>query len=73
MKNFQISPEARNSILQLEEDHFHDVKAKEIKPAKLSESVSAFANAAGGEMPFFTAITAWRQTSKFAYSTIESR
>src|ERR1700722_14414239 len=31
-------------------DHFHDLKAKEIKPSKLSVSISAFANASGGEM-----------------------
>jgi ATP-dependent DNA helicase RecG len=37
-------------ILAIEEDHFHDIKAKEIKPSKLSESASAFANASGGEI-----------------------
>jgi len=40
----------RDTILALEEDHFHDLKSKEISPAKLSQSVSAFANAAGGEI-----------------------
>lgn len=40
----------KDLILALEEDHFHDLKAKEIKPSKLSESVSAFANASGGEL-----------------------
>lgn len=40
----------RDLILSLEEDHFHDLKAIDIKPAKLSESVSAFANAGGGEI-----------------------
>lgn len=37
-------------ILQLEEGHYLDLKAREIKPAKLTESVSAFANTAGGEI-----------------------
>lgn len=45
-----ISERERDIILSLEEDHFHDLKAKEIKPSKLSESISAFANAAGGEI-----------------------
>lgn len=46
----QISERERDLILSLEEGHFQDIKAKEIKPSKLSESVSAFANAAGGEI-----------------------
>lgn len=45
-----IEPRQRDIILSLEEDHFHDLKAKEIKPSKLSESISAFANASGGEV-----------------------
>lgn len=45
-----ITPRERDIILAVEEDHFHDVKAKEIAPSKLSESVSAFANATGGEI-----------------------
>lgn len=45
-----ISERERNLILELSEGHFHDLKAVEIKPAKLSESVSAFANSAGGEI-----------------------
>lgn len=45
-----IDKQQRDLILALEEDHFHDLKAVEIKPSKLSESVSAFANASGGEI-----------------------
>jgi ATP-dependent DNA helicase RecG len=45
-----IDSRQRDLILATEEDHFHDVKAKEIKPAKLTESISAFANAGGGEI-----------------------
>lgn len=37
-------------ILDLEEDHYNDLKSKEIKPAKLTRSISAFANADGGEL-----------------------
>ena len=45
-----ISQEERDKVLSVEEDHFSDLKAKEIAPSKLSQSVSAFANAAGGEI-----------------------
>lgn len=45
-----ISTRERDIILGIEEGHFHEVKAKEIKPSKLSETISAFANAAGGEV-----------------------
>ena len=37
-------------IFTLEEGHFLDVKGVDIAPAKLSESISAFGNAAGGEL-----------------------
>jgi ATP-dependent DNA helicase RecG len=37
-------------IVSLEEGHFSDVKAREIAPSKLSRTVSAFANAAGGDI-----------------------
>jgi ATP-dependent DNA helicase RecG len=50
MTRSSITKEQRDLLLELEEDHFHDVKAKDIKPSKLSESVSAFCNSAGGEI-----------------------
>ncbi len=34
----------------MEEGHFCDLKSREIKPAKLSKSIAAFANAEGGEL-----------------------
>jgi ATP-dependent DNA helicase RecG len=37
-------------LLATEESHFADLKAKEIKPSKLSCSLSAFSNADGGEL-----------------------
>jgi ATP-dependent DNA helicase RecG len=37
-------------LFGLEEGHYLDLKRIEIKPAKLSESVSAFANSSGGEI-----------------------
>jgi ATP-dependent DNA helicase RecG len=45
-----ITPAQRARILATTESHFADVKAREIAPAKLTKTVSAFANADGGEL-----------------------
>lgn len=37
-------------IMSLEEGHYVDLKGARIKPAKLSRSISAFANTSGGEL-----------------------
>lgn len=37
-------------MLSLEEGHYIDLKQADIRPAKLTEAVSAFANTAGGEL-----------------------
>ena len=47
---YDIDGKQAQKILMLQEDYLNDIKAKEIKPAKLSETVSAFANAAGGDI-----------------------
>jgi ATP-dependent DNA helicase RecG len=47
---FEISDEQVNQILQLHEGHFYDLKRIEIKPAKLTNSLSAFANSDGGDI-----------------------
>ena len=39
-----------NQILGIEESHFFDLKGVEIQPSKLTETISAFANASGGEI-----------------------
>jgi ATP-dependent DNA helicase RecG len=39
-----------NRLLQQAEGHFLDFKAKEITPSKLTQSISAFSNAEGGEL-----------------------
>jgi ATP-dependent DNA helicase RecG len=49
-KTYVISKEQAEKIINVKEDYLNDVKAKEIRPAKLSETVSAFANAAGGDI-----------------------
>ena len=37
-------------ILIIPEDHFNDMKSKRIKPGKLSECISSFANTSGGDI-----------------------
>lgn len=39
-----------DAILKLEESYFLDLKSKDIAPAKLTKTISAFANASGGEI-----------------------
>lgn len=45
-----ISNDEKRQLLSLEEGHFADLKSQLITPAKLSRSVSAFANASGGDL-----------------------
>ena len=45
-----IDPEQTQAVLSTEEGHFSDVKAIEIAPSKLTRTLSAFANADGGEL-----------------------
>jgi len=45
-----VSTDQINRILESQEGHFLDLKAKEVAPAKLTKSLSAFANADGGEL-----------------------
>ncbi|MDZ8186629.1 MAG: ATP-binding protein [Nostoc sp. ChiSLP02] len=46
----KITPEQLDQILSFEESHFLDLKSIDIKPAKLTRSISAFANTSGGEL-----------------------
>lgn len=50
MRQIEISTEEAEALLLLDENHFRDLKAKEIEPAKLTQTVSAFANTSGGEI-----------------------
>lgn len=45
-----ITQKQLESILSFNEGHFIDLKRKEIGPAKLTRTISAFANADGGEL-----------------------
>lgn len=40
----------RDKILAIVENHFNDLKSKEIAPAKLTRTLSAFSNAVGGDL-----------------------
>jgi ATP-dependent DNA helicase RecG len=44
------APAEAAKIMEMEESHYLDMKAVEIKPSKLSETISAFANTSGGEI-----------------------
>ncbi len=46
----ELSPTETAKVLGLVEGHFADLKAIEISPTKLTKSLSAFANAEGGEL-----------------------
>jgi ATP-dependent DNA helicase RecG len=46
----EITGRERNRLLTLDEDHFCDLKGIDIAPAKLTRTVSAFANASGGDI-----------------------
>jgi ATP-dependent DNA helicase RecG len=46
----EITDKQLREVLSYTEGHFLDVKSKEIKPSKLTKTISAFANADGGEI-----------------------
>jgi ATP-dependent DNA helicase RecG len=50
IKVIEITDKQLQEVLSYTEGHFLDVKAKEIKPSKLTKTISAFANADGGEV-----------------------
>ena len=50
LPTYQIEDADALAVAQIEEGQFSDVKAKEITPAKLSHTISAFANTDGGDL-----------------------
>jgi ATP-dependent DNA helicase RecG len=50
IETVEITENQKNIILDIEEDHFRDLKAIDIKPSKLTKTISAFANTVGGEI-----------------------
>lgn len=47
---FDVNSGQLSSLLHLQEGHFNDLKHRDIKPAKLSHTISAFANTDGGDV-----------------------
>lgn len=47
---YEIDNDQAKAIIARQENYLNDVKAIEIKPAKLSDTVSAFANSLGGDI-----------------------
>src|SRR5690606_20946696 len=67
-----ISQEQVDKILQIEESHLSDFKSKSISTSKLTNTISALANAVGGEI--YIGIEEIEKKSKKAwdgFSTIE--
>jgi ATP-dependent DNA helicase RecG len=50
IQTYKLTPTETAKLLNLAEGHFADLKAIEITPGKLTRSMSAFANAEGGEL-----------------------
>jgi ATP-dependent DNA helicase RecG len=50
MDTLKLSPEDLSKLYSRTEGHFLDFKSKAILPAKLTRSISAFANSDGGEL-----------------------
>lgn len=50
IKTYKLSKVGLEKVLNQIEGHFLDFKRKEIKPSKLTQSISSFANAEGGEL-----------------------
>lgn len=50
ISTIKISDAEVERLLNLEENHFCDLKAMEVAPAKLTRSIAAFSNAEGGEL-----------------------
>ena len=49
-ERIRIEDEKVKELLDIEESYFVDLKGKGISPAKFTKTVSAFANASGGEI-----------------------
>lgn len=47
---YELDDEQVAVIMATQENYLNDIKARDIKPAKLSETISAFSNAAGGDV-----------------------
>lgn len=46
----QINDDQKELVAHIDEGHYSDVKSINIRPARLTEAIAAFANADGGEL-----------------------
>jgi ATP-dependent DNA helicase RecG len=50
IQTIEITDEQKEKILLLSENHFNDLKSKDISPASLTKTISAFSNSVGGDL-----------------------
>jgi ATP-dependent DNA helicase RecG len=50
IQTIKITDEQKEKILLLSENHFNDLKSKDISPASLTKTISAFSNSVGGDL-----------------------
>ncbi|KDN54340.1 ATP-binding protein [Flavobacterium seoulense] len=50
IQTIEITDEQKEKILHLSENHFNDLKSKDISPASLTKTISAFSNSVGGDL-----------------------
>jgi ATP-dependent DNA helicase RecG len=50
IQTINITDQQKDKILELSENHFNDLKSKDISPSSLTKTISAFSNSVGGEL-----------------------
>jgi len=50
IQTIEITEHQKTKIIELSENHFNDLKSKDISPASLTKTISAFSNSVGGEL-----------------------
>jgi ATP-dependent DNA helicase RecG len=50
IQTIEITNQQKEKILELSENHFNDLKSKDISPGSLTKTISAFSNSVGGEL-----------------------
>ncbi|WP_066649232.1 ATP-binding protein [Christensenella timonensis] len=65
-----LIPDRFDQVLHLGENYFNELKSKDIKPSRLSKTVSAFANASGGDI--YIGIEEETRTKKRTYNGFAS-
>jgi len=50
IQTIEITDEQRDKILIINENHFNDLKSKDITPANLTKTITAFSNSVGGDL-----------------------